>query len=90
MCIPLSDDKHRKVRDSSKSALEIQDKFSLRKNSVQEFFPMVRIFFWTEFCLGLYLSWTEFCLGLHIAVVFRMQSFNSYKFGVSSIWYNLK
>ena len=38
MYIPLSDDKHRKVRNSSKSALEIQDKFSPRQNRSENFF----------------------------------------------------
>ena len=47
MYILLSDDKHRKVRDSSKNALEIRDKFSPRQNAVQDkiqsenFFPTV-------------------------------------------------
>ena len=51
MCIPRSDDKYRKVRDSSKKCTEIRDKFSLRQNAVRDkvqsenFFPMVRIFF---------------------------------------------
>ena len=82
---------------AQKSALEIRDKFSLRQNAVHDkiqsenFFPMVgKIFFWTEFCLEVYLSWTEFCLGLHTAVVFRMQSFNLFFFqhdAVSKITY---
>ena len=55
---------------AQKSALEIRHKFSPRQNAVwdkiksENFFPMVGIFFWTEFCLGLYLSQTEFCLRL--------------------------
>ena len=36
MYIPISDDKHRKFRDRSKSALEIRDKFSQRQNAVQD------------------------------------------------------
>ena len=44
MYIPLSDDKHRFVRDNSKRALEIQDKIQFKTNSVREkvrefFFP---------------------------------------------------
>ena len=73
MYIPLSDDKHPKVRDSSKKhtgnprQIQSETKCSLRQNSVQEFFSdgQKKNF-----------SQTEFCLGLHTAVVFRMQSFN--------------
>ena len=71
MYIPLSDDKHRFVRDSSKSALEIQD-------NVQHSF-LLTIFFLTK----KFFSRTGFCLGLHTAVVFRMQSFNLSIFGAS-------
>ena len=47
MYIPLSDDKHREARDSSKSALEIRDK--MQSNN---FFPDIeKIFFQTEFVL---------------------------------------
>ena len=65
MYVPLSDDKHWKVWENSKSALEIQDKFSPRQNAVQDkiqsenFFLMVRIFFFKLnvvsdcICLGL-------------------------------------
>ena len=82
--IPLNNDKHRKVRDSSKKhtgnprQIQSKTKCSPRQNSVQEFFPdsQKNFVFQTEFCLRLYLSWTEFCLGLHTSVVFRMQSFN--------------
>ena len=46
---------------AQKSALEIRDKIQS-----ENFFPTVGIFFfWTEFCLRLYLSQTEFCLGLN-------------------------
>ena len=45
-CIPLSDDKHQFVQDSSKSALEIQD-------NVQNKFFLTKFFSLTEFCLGL-------------------------------------
>ena len=65
MYIPLSDDKHRKVRDSSKKCTGNQ-----RQIQSENFFPMVGIFFFgLNFVLGLNLSWTEFCLGLHTAVV---------------------
>ena len=66
MYISLSDDKHRKVRDSSKKCTG-----NPRQNVVQDkiqsenFFPMVRIFFRLNFlsdciCLRLNLSQTEF------------------------------
>ena len=80
MYIPLSDDKHRKVRDSSKKCT---GNLRQRQNAVQDkiqsenFFRWSEFFFFqSEFCLGLNLSRTEFCFGLHTAVVFRMQSFN--------------
>ena len=67
MYIPLSDDKHRKVQESSKKCTgnlrqnQSETKCSPRQNSVQEFFSDGwKFFFWTKFCLGLYLSWTEF------------------------------
>ena len=60
MYIPLSDDKHQKVRDSSKKhtgnprQIQSKTKCSPRQNAVQEFFPDDwKFFFWTEFCLGL-------------------------------------
>ena len=59
MYIPLSDEKHRKVRDSPKKHTG-----NLRQNSVRELFSHgQKFFFQTEFCLGLYLSQTEFVLG---------------------------
>ena len=67
------------------SALEIRDKFSSKQNAVRNkiqsasFSRWLDKLFWTEFCLGLYLSRTELCLGLHTTVVFRMQSFNCFK-----------
>ena len=67
MYISLSDDKHRKVRDSSKKhtgnlrQIQSETKCSLRQNSVQGFFSDGREnFFRTEFCLRLYLSQTLF------------------------------
>ena len=81
MYIPLSDDKHQKVRDNFKKhtgnprQIQSETKFSLRIFSQ---WLGKNFFFQTEFCLGLHLSQTEFCLGLHTAVVFRMQSFNFY------------
>ena len=88
MYILLSDDKHRKVQDSSKKCtgnlrqIQSETKCSPRQISVQDFFPDGwKIFFFqlnlsqTAFCLRLILSQTEFCLGLHTAAVFRMQSF---------------
>ena len=85
----LSDDKHRKVRDSSKKCtgnprqIQSETKFSPRilcqwseKNFFQTEFCLGLYLSWTEFCLRLNLSDIEFCLGLHTAVVFRMQSFN--------------
>ena len=57
MYIPLSDDQHRFVRDSSLCALEIRD--NVRAN----FFPTKNLFL--EIFLG-----TEFCFGLHTAVYF--------------------
>ena len=75
MYIPLSDDKHRKVRDSSKNhtgnlrQIQSKTKCSSRQNSVQEFFSNSRKKnFQTEFCLRLYLSWTEFCLRLNLSL----------------------
>ena len=68
MYIPLSDDKHRKVRDSSKKRTGNQRQIqSETKFSPENFFPNGQ---------GKILSRTAFCLGLHTAVVFRMQSFN--------------
>ena len=69
MYIPLSDDKHRFIRDSSLCALEIQDNFFLTIFSRRNFFLTGKYF-------SQIFSWTEFCLGLHAAVVFRKQSFN--------------
>ena len=68
MYIQLSDDGHRKVRDSSKKhtgnprQIQSETKCSPRQNSVQEFFFQwsEKKFFQTEFCLRLNLSWTEF------------------------------
>ena len=64
MYMPLSDDTHRKVRDSSKKRTG-----NPRQNSVQEFFPNCwkKFFVQTEFCLGLNLSQTEFCFGLNLS-----------------------
>ena len=62
MYIPLSDDKHRKVRDSSKKCTG-----NPRQIQSENFFRRSEIFFF---------FWTEFYLGLHTTVVFRMQSFN--------------
>ena len=63
---------------TQKSALEIQDKSSLRQNAVRDKIQSEKIsknFFPTTFFLINFFA-TEFCLGLHTAVVFRMQSFN--------------
>ena len=49
MYIPLTDDKHQKVRDSSKSALEIRDKFSPRQNAIRDKMKSKNFFFrWSE------------------------------------------
>ena len=64
MYIPLSDDKHQKVRDSSKQhtgnlrQIQSKTKCSPRQNSVQEFFSDG----WEKS------SWTEFCLGLNFVL----------------------
>ena len=90
MYIPLSDDKHRKVRDSSKKCAGNLRQFSMRQNAVQdkiqsqECFPMVRKnFFWTEFCLRLNFVLDWICLRLHTAVVFCMQAFNFLNFMIT-------
>ena len=81
MYIPLSDDKHWFVRDSSLCALEIQDNvrdnFFLTIFFEDKNFFQQKIFF-SDFFLDWILSWTGICLGLHPTVVFRMQSFNLY------------
>ena len=64
MYIPLSDDKHRKVRDCSKNALEIWDKFSLRQNSVPRIMVGKKSFIGMNFVWDWILSRTDFCLGL--------------------------
>ena len=61
--IPLSDDKHRFVRDNSKSALEIH-------NDIQDNFFPDKIFFLTKKSFSLIFSQTEFCLGLNFALDF--------------------
>ena len=67
MNIPLSDDKHRFVRDSStKAHWKSETKFSLKQNT--RIFFSDKIIFMIKNILG-------FCLGLHTAVVFRVQSF---------------
>ena len=94
--IPLSDDKHRKVRDSSKKCLgnprqiQSETKCSPRQNSVWEFFSdgEKNNFFQTEFCLRLNFVSDWICLGLHTAVVFCMQSFYSFvNLFIKTYWY---
>ena len=63
MYIPLSDDKHRFVQDSSKSAHWKSETIFFSDN-----FCSNNVFFSTK---NIFLG---FCLGLHIAVVFHMQS----------------
>ena len=78
--ITFSDDKHRKVRDSSKSALEIQDKFSPRQNAIQEFFSdgWKKNCFWTEFCLGLNFVLDRICLRLNFVLDYIAQLYFIY------------
>ena len=53
MDVPLSDDKHRFVRDNSKKCNGVQDKFSLRQDVVQDKIQSEKIsenfFFLTKF-----------------------------------------
>ena len=74
MYIPLSDGKHRFVRDSSKTTLEIWDNIQDKIFSDNLFFP-TKFYFWQKIFSQIF-SRIEFCLGLHTAVVFRMQLFN--------------
>ena len=75
MYIPLSDDKHRFVRQLTLHTGNLRQHlrqfifllFLTKFFSRQNFFS--GILSWTQFCLGFY-------LGLHTAVVFCMQSFN--------------
>ena len=89
MYIPLSDDKHRFVRESIICALEIQDNILVNFFSYNffsdNFFSdkkslFLRLFLRLNFVSDQILSRTEFflrfCLGLQTAVVFRKQSFN--------------
>ena len=72
MYVPLSDDKHWFVQNSSLCAMDIQDNI-WDKFFSDNFFSDKDFFF-----LDWILSQTEFCLRLHTAVVFCMQSFNFY------------
>ena len=82
--VPLSDDKHQFVRDSSLWALSVWEKIRDKYFLTKLFFPTKKFFL--GFFLGLHfvsdciLSWTEFCLGfslgLHTAVVFLLLWFN--------------
>ena len=78
MYLPLSDDKHRKVRDNLKKKCtgnprQIQSESQTETKCSLRFFSLM---VGKKFFFGLNLSQTEFCLGLHTAVVFRVQSFN--------------
>ena len=78
MYIPLSDDKHWKVQDSSKKCTEnlkqiqSETKCSPRQNSVWGFF----FGWWGKIFFGLNFVSDWICLRLHTAVVFYMQSFD--------------